>query len=386
MSKKKSNKPKFHLYEFPLYWLVTGAIAVLAIPVLIFKFIAFLFTSAGAPFQSAKNILGLFLLLSIVSAAYVSYLVFAPIDLGSDNRSVMVEENEHFRTIARRFHRSGIVTNEHIFRAAAVLDGVDKNVLPGRYDFKGNVSIYDVLRKIKRHDIATLLLTIPEGSTIFKIGSILANNLGIDSAAFVSRAMDTSFTLAKYHLPGLEGYLFPETYLLWLGIKADGVIDKLVGEFQMKTLGVLDSCQTNNLSPRQVLILASIIEGEALHEDEMPLISSVYHNRLRINMMLQADPTVNYALGGINRSLSYNDLKMESPYNTYLRIGLPPGPINSPGIDAIRAAMNPAKTDFLYFVADGFGRHIFSRTLEEHNRARFKIKKMRNLSEKNHGM
>jgi len=386
MSEKKTDKLKFHFFEYALYWLVTGAIALLAIPVLIFKFFAYLISSASAPFKSTKNFIGLSILLLLISVGYISYMVFVPIELGVEVRSVMVDENDQFRVIAKRFHQSGIITSEYLFRAVAILKRVDKNILPGRYDFTGKVSILDVLWKIKKHDIATLLLTIPEGATIFKIGSIMAGNLGMDSSAFVNRVADTSFALNKYNLPGLEGYLFPETYLFWLGIKMDGIIDMLVGEFYRKTAGILDSCPTNHLSPKEVLVLASIIEAEALHEDEMPSISSVYHNRLRISMMLQADPTVNYALGGIFRPLKYDDLKLISPYNTYGQTGLPPGPINSPGLAAIKAALNPAKTDFLYFVADGLGRHIFSKTLEEHNRAKFNIRRLRKLSEKNHGV
>lgn len=386
MSEKKIDKLKFHLFEYPLYWLVTGAIVLLAVPVLIFKFSAYLISSASAPFKSVKNLFGLIILLLLISVGYISYMVIIPIDLGAETRSVIVDENDQFHAIAKKLHQSGVIASEYLFRAAAILGGVDKNILPGRYDFKDRVSILDVLRKIKKHDIATMLLTIPEGATIFKIGSILAGNLGIDSSAFVNRVLDTSFALNKYNLPGLEGYLFPETYLFWLGIKMDGIIDMLVGEFHKKTIGILDSCPVNHLSPREVLVLASIIEAEALHEDEMPLISSVYHNRLRINMMLQADPTVNYALGGIFRPLKYDDLKLISPYNTYERTGLPPGPINSPGLAAIKAALNPAKTDFLYFVADGLGRHIFSKTLEEHNHAKFSVRKLRKLLEKNHGV
>jgi UPF0755 protein len=379
MSEKKSAKRPAGTFDRLIYWAAAIAPYITALPVAVIKIMRFLWRSASSPFGSLKHFAGFLLALTLLTIGVVAYKIVVPIDLGAEPRSVMVEENESFRSIARKLRDGGVISNEYLFRVAAVIGGIDKNILPGRYDFKGDMSIYDVLSKIKRREIATILLSIPEGATVYKIGSILKTYLGIDSAEFVATAMDTAAGMAKYNAPGLEGYLFPETYLFWFGMKIDRIIEMLVAEFQKRTAGILDSCPSANLSRREVLILASIIEAEALYEDEMPLISSVYHNRLRINMLLQADPTVNYAMGGVFRLLKYSDLKYPSPYNTYLHPGLPPGPINSPGLAAINAAINPARTDFLYFVADGKGRHIFSRTLEEHNRAKLRIRRFRAL-------
>jgi UPF0755 protein len=386
MNENDKNKSPFHFYEYILYGIATIAVFLLAIPLFILKFLSFLGDSASAPLKSAKNIVGVIILLIILVALYSFYVMFMPIDLGTETKSIMVDQADQFRMVSSKLGKAGLIGNEYIFRAIAVVKGIDKNILPGRYDFKGKISAYDILIKLKMHDIATALLTIPEGATIYKIASILSKYLGIDSSEFIARSLDTQFTLGSYNLQGLEGYLFPETYLFWIGIKTDGIINMMIEEFRRKTVGTLDSCPINNLKAKEVLVLASIIEAEALFEDEMPLISSVYHNRLRIGMILQADPTINYALGGIFRPLKYSDLKINSPYNTYLIKGLPPGPINSPGIEAIKAAQYPAKTDFLYFVADGMGRHKFSKTLEEHNRAKRLVKSTRKISAKNQGI
>ena len=132
----------------------------------------------------------------------------------------------------------------------------------------------------------------------------------------------------------------------------------------------------------EVTTLASIIQGEAIHVDEMYIISSVYHNRLKKNMLLQADPTIQYIIPGKPRRLYNKDLDVESPYNTYKNKGLPPGPINNPGLAAMKAAFMPAETDYLYFVSDGEGRHIFTQTVEEHNQAKLEMKRKRKMKRK----
>ena len=171
----------------------------------------------------------------------------------------------------------------------------------------------------------------------------------------------------------------PDTYVFAEGISEEQVMRFLIEQ----TLNIFksDSVQKRmkelGLTRHQVLTLASIVEGEAMIDEERPLIASVYLNRLKIGMKLQADPTIQFLLPDGPRRLTYKDLQIDSPYNTYKYKGLPPGPINSPGYAAIEAALNPDKTNYLYFVADVDGRHIFSRTLREHNREKTRIKKTR---------
>ncbi|SYZ72361.1 conserved hypothetical protein [Candidatus Zixiibacteriota bacterium] len=380
MNTTSSKNPKFHIYEYILYWLATAFILLLAIPVLIGKFVVYLVRSTGAPLKSAGNFIGFILVLLIISMTYLTYEVLIPYNIGSEHHTVTVEENEPFSKTAANLHQAGIIRSEHLFRMAAVLGRIDKYTIPGRYDFRGEVSLYDILQKFKRRDVATVMVTIPEGSNIYKIGSILSHDLGIDSAAFVTRANDTAFTKARFNINGLEGYLFPETYQFWYGMKIDNIFDAMYEQFQRRVAPLADSLPPDIPSLHDLITLASIIEGEATVDDEMPVVSSVYHNRLKDNMLLQADPTVLYALGGAAKALSRDDLKIQSPYNTYNVAGLPPGPINCPGMKAILAALRPAQTEYLYFVADGTGHHIFSRTLDEHNNARIKIKRMRRYS------
>ena len=377
MNGKKPNKTKIGLHEYILYVVVTAFTLILAVPVIVVKFLAYLAGSLRAPLKSVKNFIGFLLVLFITAAGLLAFEIFVPYDIGEKTRSVMVEENDSFSSVISSLRDERILRGKPLFKAIAVITGTDKILAPGRYDFTGKVSLYKILRKFRRGDIATVLITIPEGLTVYKTAGILGRNLGIDSSVFVMRAFDTSYTRARYGFDGLEGYLYPETYRFWYGIKIDEIMKILTDEFKRRTGALFDNLPDNIKSVNDLITLASIIEAEAMYDDEKPVISSVYHNRLDRKMLLQADPTVIYALGGLDRPLYYKDLKFDSPYNTYKYKGLPPGPINSPGYAAIEAALNPDKTNYLYFVADVDGRHIFSRTLREHNREKTRIKKTR---------
>ncbi|MFL3013020.1 MAG: endolytic transglycosylase MltG, partial [Candidatus Neomarinimicrobiota bacterium] len=176
----------------------------------------------------------------------------------------------------------------------------------------------------------------------------------------------------------LEGYLFPETYYFFEGVDKKSVVKRLVKEHQLfwnkQNISKADSL---GFSPYEIIIIASIIEGEAIYDSERPTISAVYHNRLKRGMKLQADPTVQYIIEDGPRRLLNKDLRIKSPYNTYMYKGLPPGPINSPGAQSLHAALNPQTNDYLYFVAKGDGYHTFSRNEKEHERAKRAFQRVR---------
>ena len=176
----------------------------------------------------------------------------------------------------------------------------------------------------------------------------------------------------------LEGFLFPDTYHFYKGETPERIIQTMVTEYQKLLDGMLKSrLQIRGLTELGMVTLASIIEGEAIYDSERSLISSVYHNRLAKEMRLQADPTIQYIIEDGPRRLLKNDLKIKSPYNTYLHYGLPPGPINSPGRESLISALSPADADYLFFVANGEGYHTFSRTETEHNVAKKKFQRLR---------
>lgn len=227
-----------------------------------------------------------------------------------------------------------------------------------------------VVQKLLEGDVMMQRITIPEGLTIRETArSMQSQGLGIYDI-FLELCTDPDFTyhLTGFEVPTLEGFLYPDTYHFADGVSEEFIIRQLVNEFFKKT-STLQLPEEFNLSFYEMIILASIVEKEATFSDEKPMIASVFLNRLRIGKRLQADPTIAYALAkhGIRRStIFYVDLEIESPYNTYRRAGLPPTPICSPSISSMQAVLEPAKSTFLYFFADGRGRHIFSRTYQEH--------------------
>jgi UPF0755 protein len=220
-------------------------------------------------------------------------------------------------------------------------------------------------------------VAVPEGLYLKEIASLLQKKAVVDSAAFMETATDSQFVTGLGILePSLEGYLFPDTYLFNWPITPEEVARRMVYRFR-EIYGIYVAADADSIGMHKshVVTLASIIQAEAVYDSEMPRISAVYHNRLEAGMRLEADPTVAYALGGVRRRLWLKDLRIKSPYNTYRNRGLPPGAICSPGQAALEAAVRPLKeSGEYYFVADGTGRHHFSRTYNEHLQAKHRIR------------
>lgn len=322
----------------------------------------------------------LWLILFLAAAALAGWFwlkyEFEAVDLGSTTHTVIVKSGDNYGVIADSLKAKGVIKSRPLFVWIGKWQKIDRAIRPGRYDFSGKLSLFEVLDKFKKGEIVTITFTIPEGTPIWKVASILDTEVDIDSIWLLNPA-NTKSLLAKHSLPTLEGYLYPDTYTVPWGTGATDVIDLLLRTYREKTDSLFARYvrESGNLTPDQVMILASIVEAEALRDDEEPTIASVYLNRYKIGMKLDADPTVIYGLGGLDRPLTKNDLDRVTPYNTYRKSGLTPTPINSPGLTAIQAVMRPEKTEYLFFVADGTGRHRFSRTNEEHNRARAEIKR-----------
>jgi len=328
-------------------------------------------------------IIFLVLLFSLMGYAVISY--YHQIDLGPKTVTIIIKPGDNFHTTVDKLINNRVVNSKTMLLIAGRFLGIDKKLTPGRYEFKGKNSCYSVLRKLAAADFVKIKITIPEGSTIWKVASIIAHKLELDSAAFVALNHNSSF-LQKYKISSLEGYLFPETYFFPWGTSDTNIINDMIKMYHNKTDSLWPDTIIDNLSRYDILKLASIIEAETGLDNERPLVSSVYHNRLKKYMRLDADPTVIYGLGGLKRPLFRKDLKRNTPFNTYLHYGLPPTPINSPGLASIRAALYPETTSYLYFVANENGRHFFSRTNAEHNRMKRKIRteKRKLLSPTNH--
>ena len=256
------------------------------------------------------------------------------------------------------------------------LSGKDRSIKSGLYDLSTSMSPVTILDNLVRGVGVLSVVTIPEGWTAATTFGRLAARLKIPEGQFFDLAADISWR-KSLNLPetGLEGYLYPETYQFARGVTARTVLETLLEAARRSaTPEEIQTASALDLSWHQLITLASIIEAEARIPSERSRIAAVYHNRLAAGWLLQADPTVAYASGVNGSDLTHRELAIDSPYNTYVYKGLPPGPICSPGADCIRAALNPdASCRDFYFVARGDGSHIFSRTLAEHNRARIQV-------------
>jgi UPF0755 protein len=319
-------------------------------------------------------LLSTFIFVMVVTWSIWQY--YRSINIGDKTVTVIIKQGDSLSRVCDKLISEGVVRYKLILKLPARFFSIDKKLTPGRYDFTGINSIKSVLERLEGADFLRLKVTIPEGNTIWETSALLAEKLELDSTLIHNLNNDSAF-LDKFEILSLEGYLYPETYFLKWGIDEKTAVGEIIKMFKSQTDSLWQSDIIAGLSKEDIIILSSIIEAETSVKDERRLVSSVYHNRLKINMKLDADPTVIYGLGGLERPLYRKDLTKETPYNTYLMKGLPPTPINSPGIASISAALNPESTDYIFFVADEVGGHIFSKTLREHNNAINKIRNKR---------
>lgn len=278
-----------------------------------------------------------------------------------------------FQTVLDTLQTRGIVRSPARFKAYVRLRAADRAVKAGRYSLHPGQAWSSIVDILTEGRVLTHPMTIPEGFRLTQMAGPIARITGLAEEK-VLQALQDSSTVERWALPGpsLEGYLFPETYQFASGVPLEVVVSAMVSRYRMTwTPPRRARLDTLGLSENELMTLASIIQAEARRLEEMPRISSVYHGRIRRGMLLQADPTVLYALGGYRARLLFAaiDSVSQSPYNTYTQAGLPPGPIGAPGDAAIQAALYPADEPYLYFVARPDGTHIFSRSLAEHNRA-----------------
>lgn len=283
-----------------------------------------------------------------------------------------VTRGETLEQIADSLAIKGIIPSKLNMKIAFYLSGKEKNIKAGNYYLPNGLNYFDLIDVfVNQPHLREVLVAIPEGIWQYKLAGLLHNKLGIDSAKFMELSSD-SLLIEKLGLnvDNLEGYLLPEGYFFFADVTEQEIITRLKKE-QDKIFN--DSVKTQmtrlKMTKKQILTLASIIDGESNDIKEFKRISGVYHNRLRLRMGLQADPTIQYLVRGKrNGGLLKSDFDIKSPFNTYKVAGLPPAPINNPGRDAILAAVFPERHNYLYFVADGTGSHVFARTFAEHDR------------------
>ncbi len=285
---------------------------------------------------------------------------------------IFVPEGSTVKNIADSLYKKKIIYNKTYFYIVTYLKNAQKELKAGIYKIPTKISYFDLVNIfIKGGKNKLLSVTIPEGIWLPDLAGLLSKKMGLDSAKIMELSIDPDFIKSLgIESNSLEGYLLPETYFFDNSMDEKKVL-KFLSKQNNNLFDPLNLAKMNllKMNKHEVLTLASIIDGESNRFDEFDKISSVYHNRLKRGMMLQADPTIQYILRAERpKRILFKHLEINSPYNTYKKYGLPPGPINNPGKQAILAALNPKNTNYYYFVADVNGRHKFAATLSEHNR------------------
>ncbi|MDH5662427.1 MAG: endolytic transglycosylase MltG [Elusimicrobiota bacterium] len=270
---------------------------------------------------------------------------------------VTIEQGMTAHEVAELLEKEGLISSKNYFLFLLRLRGVHRKIKAGIYEVNSKESTWRVISKLFLGKSKKVKLAIPEGFTARQIAQLVEEKGLGEKDKFLEIVEQKK----------LEGYLFPETYFIDYDTSQEEIVDMMVGQFnKVFTQGMEERGKKFKFTKRDTIILASVIEKEAVKDEERPLISAVFHNRLKKRWYLESCATVQYALGEHKEKLTYEDVKVNSPYNTYIHFGLPPGPICNPGLAAIEAALYPAETDLMFFVTKGEGTHRFSKYYQKH--------------------
>jgi UPF0755 protein len=326
----------------------------------------------------AKLIVIACLLILVVICAGLFFHFFYP-SRGMEPVKVVIEEGDSTAVIAEKLRESEVITSELLFRLLAWLQGRQGKFKPGFYSLNTGMHYGEVFSILEEGPNMQARLTIPEGLTVHETAEKVARVTPISVEDFCEAASLGDYDVA--HIPDanqddLEGFLFPKTYDIEVQVGARYIVEMLLDQFNRETEDLVWSqAEQLGISDYEAVIVASLIEREAAVDDERSLVAAVIYNRLKTDMLLQIDATVQYALPQWKESLTYEDLRIPSSYNTYLNKGLPPTPICSPGLASIKAALNPAQVDYLYYVATGDGRHFFTSDYDEFLRVKEEVQR-----------
>ena len=330
--------------------------------------------------NAGPTVLGVLLVLAVLGAIYLIYSAAT----GGENEQakdeparVEVVKGDTLSDVAAKLEEAGVIDSAFVFKLQAKYEGYGTEIKTGRYTFKPGEDSEEILKKLTAGEAAPMIaVTIPEGLTLQETARTVAEDSGVPASEFEEAARRTDYGYAFLNNPDIEtteGYLFPAKYEFEKGVTAPQIVDRLLGQYLIETqdLDIAGAKDRLNLTEYQLLTVASLIEKEAATPAEKPIIASVIYNRMRQDMPLQIDATIQYALKRPKENLSLADLKIDSPYNTYENKGLPPGPICSPSRESLQAALNPEETDYLYYVLKADGQtHFFTSNYDDFLRAK----------------
>ena len=324
-------------------------------------------------------------LIILFFGAIVYFAILAtPLNQRNSKMIVSILPGASLYEIAAQLEHQNIIDNQVRFTLAARMMLKGKSMRAGRFNLKRAANYYELIKTLCDWDIETVRVTIPEGLRAREIALLLQKRIGVSADGFVQKAMDRNFTHEMgIEADNLEGYLFPDSYDFLEGDSPEYIIHRMVSRFkEVVNDSVRAEIRQTGRSLHEIIILASIVEGECQVNFERPIVASLYYNRLRKRMRLESCPTIQYIIPDSPRRILRTDLKINSPYNTYQHYGLPPGPVSNPGWKSIRATIRPAKTKYLFMVANGDSTHThtFSINYDDHLTAKKKLQKQRQLN------
>lgn len=302
-----------------------------------------------------------FSLIFLVTILFLTAISFPLVENSTIQKIIDIPSGTNAKEIVHILEKNEIIgKNNYLFIILIKLSKLEDKLKFGEYNLSPSLNMLQILNKLARGEIVVYKITIPEGYNSIQIAELLDKKEIVEKESFLK--------LVKYGEKSWEGYLFPDTYEVPKKYGAENMLKLMLSNFEQVAVDnkLINKAEQTGFTMDEIITLASIIEKEAKFAEEKKQISSVFHNRLKSGMKLQSCATIQYILGKPKEKLEESDLEIESPYNTYLYKGLPPGPICNPGIDSIIAALEPANEDYLFFVLGDNGRHIFSKTYEEH--------------------
>ena len=316
--------------------------------------------------------LGILLVVAVFGVIYLVYSAATGESEPSGPARIEVVQGDTLSSVAEKLERAGVIPSAFMFKVEARVGGYGSEIRTGEYTFARGTESDVILRKLTAGEaVATLPITIPEGLSLEETSREVAGQSNIPAAKFEEAAKRTDYGYAFLEDPAVkstEGFLFPKQYEFEEGTTAPQMVTRMLEQYLMETetLDISEARERLNLTEYELVTVASLIEKEASRPEERPLVASVIYNRIRKDMPLQIDASVHYALDKQGEELSLADLEVNSPYNTYENTGLPPGPICSPSRQSLEAAINPAETDYLYYVLKANGEeHFFTGNYRE---------------------
>lgn len=315
------------------------------------------------------------LIFNILLISFIIYQLFYSVYYweGNEEKKIVIEQGQSLNEIISMLKENDIIPNSFLFKIAVILSGKENSIISKSYLFKNGMNNLHLIDMLTDKNLTQFTrITIPEGYNIKQIGKLIEKKLSLSKEKFYKEASNDSLINLlglKGKVNNLEGFLYPDTYEIQILTTERKLVFLLFNEFRKKVLNNSDiesDLKETDSTLLRIMTLASIIQGETKLKDEMPVIAGVYNNRLIKGMKLEADPTIQFIIPDGPRRILYEDLKINSKYNTYLYKGLPPGPINNPGIDAIKAALDPAEHNYIFFVATGEGGHRFTENYQQH--------------------